>query len=105
MNVATVPLTQLRFEHVRHKSKGREVREVRTGSCVQSHGFHGYHARCHGYSVCSFRLPGDLNVGILDFGDRKYGMTGMDDFDAEKIKQFIDDYDVGEKPCWRQRIV
>lgn len=41
-------------------------------------------------------FPGDLNVGILDEMDKKYPMEGLEEFSTEKIKEFIDDYDVGE---------
>ena len=40
-------------------------------------------------------LTGDLNIGILDENDRKYPMEGLEEFNTEKIKEFIDDYDVG----------
>ena len=43
-----------------------------------------------------FLSTGDLNIGILDEKDRKYPMEGLEEFDTEKIKEFIDDYDVGK---------
>ena len=44
-----------------------------------------------------FLSTGDLNIGILDENDRKYPMEGLEEFNIEKIKEFIDDYDVGKR--------
>ena len=50
-------------------------------------------------NVCYFVFlsTGDLNIGILDENDRKYPMEGLEEFNIEKIKEFIDDYDVGKR--------